>query len=65
VTERVRIVNPDHPHYPETGHWTGEVIRVIGVRMGKITLDACAHGAKACYVRPGDIERCLPTRVLA
>lgn len=55
----VRITDPEHPHYPETGRFTGEVIKFrfgSGVPMAKIALDNCKHGTDACYVHPGQIE---------
>lgn len=55
---RVRITDPKHPHYPETGWWTGEVIKVIwGGTMGKVRLDHCPHGNDACFVSPGQIAQ--------
>ena len=54
----VQIIDPKHPHYPETGHWTGEIILPVwGGKMGKIQLDNCRHGTDACYVSPGQIEQ--------
>jgi hypothetical protein len=54
----VRITDPEHPHYPETGRFTGEVItmRFSGKKMAKIALDSCRHGTDACYVSPGQIQ---------
>ena len=52
----VRISNPGHPHYPETGRFTGEVIRLFGKPMAKVDLDNCRHGTAACFVSPGDIQ---------
>ena len=56
--ERVQIVNPKHPHFPEHGVFTGETIRlrVSDAPMAKIKLDHCPHGMEACFVDPGDIE---------
>lgn len=54
----VRITDPEHPHYPETGRFTGEVIKFkfgIGASMAKIALDNCKHGTDACYVAQGQI----------
>jgi hypothetical protein len=52
----VRITDPEHPHYPETGRFTGEVIRPIwGEEMAKVALDNCRHGTDACFVSPGQI----------
>ena len=56
--ELVRISDPKHPHYPETGRFTGEVIRLVtGSKMAKVELDHCKHGTDACFVSPGQIEQ--------
>lgn len=56
MNERVQIVNPDHPHFPEHGTYTGEVIRFLsGELMANIDLDHCQHGMKACFVDAEDI----------
>ena len=56
--ERVYISNPKHPHYGESGIWTGEVIRLRfgGPPMWKVALDNCKHGTDGCFVSPGDIR---------
>ena len=60
---RVRIVNKEHPHYPENGRWTGEVVLLLGrIPMGKVLLDACPHGVDACFVSQGDILSVEPSR---
>lgn len=56
--ERVQIIDPDHPHFPEHGVFTGKVIKMIwGARMAEVKLDNCQHGTDACFVSPGQIER--------
>ena len=56
-TQRVRIVNRQHPHYRETGFMTGEMISVLGkTPMAKVKLENCQHGTDACYVGKGDVE---------
>ena len=57
IERKIRIVNPKHPHYPETGVWTGKVIIVLGARMGKVNLDFCKHGGDSCFVQAGDIQK--------
>jgi hypothetical protein len=54
---RVRIIDPEHPHYRETGVFTGEIVQFTHWqgKMAKIALDACQHGVTACYVSPGQI----------
>lgn len=53
---RVKIVGRKHPHRGEYGVWTGEVIRVLGTKMGLVKLENCCHGTDGCYVKPGDIR---------
>lgn len=55
---RVRISNPEHPHYPETGILTGKVITMkFGDRrqMAEMKLDSCKHGTDACFVSKGEV----------
>ena len=52
---RVRISDPSHPHFPETGMLTGEVIAVLGTPMALMTLDACRHGGDSCYIEKGQV----------
>lgn len=54
-TIRVRIIDPDHPHYPEHGEFTGETILLLGKPMAKVKLDGCRHGTDACFVSKGQI----------
>ena len=59
-TLRVRIVDPEHPHYPEHGEMTGEIISLLGKPMAKVKLDACRHGTDACFVSKGQIAEEKP-----
>lgn len=59
---RVRIVDPEHPHYPEHGEFTGEVISLLGKPMAKVKLDACRHGTDACFVSKGQVAEVKPWR---
>lgn len=52
---RVRIVDPQHPHYPESGRLTGNTISVLGTPMTEVKLDACRHGTSGCFVTKGQI----------
>lgn len=54
----VQIVDSGHPHYPETGWFTGEVITMKfgSGTMAKLRLDHCKHGTDACFVSPGQIR---------
>ena len=52
---RVAICDPEHPHYPETGELTGEVISLFGEPMAKMALDDCKHGTDACFVSKGQV----------
>jgi hypothetical protein len=46
-----RIVDRTHPHYPESGQATGEIITFVsGGKMAKMRLLACRHGTDACFV---------------
>lgn len=52
-----RISDPDHPHYPETGRLTGEVVSLFGKPMAKLKLDHCRHGTDACFVTHGQVRQ--------
>ncbi len=55
-SDRVQIIDPDHPHFEEYGRFTGQVIRPIwGGTMALIELEHCRHGGDSCYVSPGQI----------
>lgn len=54
---RVRIIDGEHPHYPEHGYLTGEVISLFGKPMAKVKLDNCMHGTDACFVSQGQIAQ--------
>jgi len=52
-----RIVDREHPHYPEAGQATGETITFRGGgKMAKIRLLSCRHGTDACFVSPGQVR---------
>lgn len=51
---RVRISNPEHPHYGAVGRFTGEVIKLFGKPMARIELENWSLGDD-CYVSQGDI----------
>ena len=53
---RVRICDPDHPHYPESGVLTGEMISLFGKSMALLQLDNCCHGTDGCYVKKGQVQ---------
>lgn len=62
---RVRIVDREHPHYPETGVLTGKIVTFPwGEKMAEMKLDACAHGEDGCYVSPGQVKELEHTRSL-
>lgn len=53
----VRISDPSHPHYPETGRFTGKIITPIwGGDMAEVKLDQCKHGTDACFVSRGQVR---------
>lgn len=55
----VQITDPEHPHYPESGWFTGEIMTPIfspNTKMAKVRLDHCKHGTDACFVSPGQIK---------
>lgn len=60
----VRICDPEHPHYPETGTLTGKIVtmRFSGTEMAEMKLDACRHGGDACFVGKGQVEQIAPAR---
>jgi hypothetical protein len=55
---RVFISDPAHPHYGESGIFTGEVIefKYWKGRMAKVDLSNCVHGVDSCFVSPGQIS---------
>lgn len=54
----VAISDPTHPHYPEAGYLTGEVIRLVtGTSMAKVRLTTCIHGTDACFVTKGQVRQ--------
>lgn len=56
--QRVTICDRTHPHYGESGIFTGDVITFKLTRedMALVKLDACAHGMEACYVSKGQVR---------
>lgn len=57
TTVHFYISDPTHPHYPEQGYLTGEVIQMLGSKMAKFRLDHCRHGVDACFVSHGQLAR--------
>lgn len=53
-----RIVDREHPHYPEAKQATGEIIimAIGGGKMAKMRLLACRHGTDACFISPGQVR---------
>jgi hypothetical protein len=53
---KVKITNPNHPHYGEVGNIKvnekgNVVLKRIGTKeMFKIKLNNCLHGVSECYV---------------
>lgn len=57
VGTRVRIVDPKHPHFPETGTFVGNTIRLVtGDVMTELKLDSCRHGTGGCFVSKGQVS---------
>lgn len=52
----VRICDPKHPHFPETGYLTGKTISVLGKPMTEVKINNCQHGTDGCFVGKGQIE---------
>lgn len=52
---RVRISDPEHPHYPETGWLNGKIISLFGKPMAEMDIDNCIHGTSGCFVRKGQV----------
>jgi hypothetical protein len=59
TTQHLYISDPDHPHYPEQGYLTGEMISLLGQPMAKFKLDACRHGTDACFVSKGQLTQVI------
>ena len=57
MTIHVRIIDPKHPHYGETGEMTGKVIKWKHWRgeMAEVKLDNCKNGTDACFVNHGQV----------
>lgn len=53
---RVRIVDREHPHFPESGKLTGKIITLFGTPMAELKLDNCIHGTDGCFVKHGQIS---------
>ena len=51
----VRISDPEHPHFGESGRFTGKVISLSGKPMAEVALDHCKHGTDGCFVSQGQI----------
>jgi hypothetical protein len=51
----VRICDPGHPHYPEYGTLTGEVISVLGKPMVEMRITGCQHGTDGCFAEQHQI----------
>ena len=57
--QRVRISDPSHPHYPESGRFTGKIITMkFGDKcdMAEVALDNCQHGTSGCFVSRGQVQ---------
>lgn len=54
---KVRICDPKHPHFPEFGTLTGEMIQLLGEPMAKMNLEGCIHGTDACFVGKGQVTQ--------
>jgi hypothetical protein len=54
---RVQITDPNHPHFPEHGAFTGKVISVLGTSMAEVKLDHCRHGTGGCFVLASQFRR--------
>ena len=52
---KVRICDRDHPHWPERGVLTGEMVMLFGQPMAKMALSDCQHGTAACLVSKGQV----------
>lgn len=53
---RVYVCDPKHPHYGESGHFTGTVIMLLGTPMVEVELDDCKHGTRGCLVSTGQVR---------
>lgn len=50
-----QIVNPNHPHYPDFGWCTGEIMDSLNTGILELfEIENCRHGAASCYVRLGE-----------
>lgn len=55
---QVRICDPAHPHFGESGELTGKVIRLLGkTDMAEVKLHNCIHGTDGCFVSKGQVEQ--------
>ncbi len=52
----MRIIDPDHPHYRESGYLTGKVISVLGTAMAEMRIENCRHGTEGCFIKQGQCE---------
>lgn len=51
----MRVVDPQHPHYRESGYLTGKVISLFGTAMAELRIEQCRHGTDGCFVSQGQI----------
>lgn len=59
---RVRISDPEHPHYPETGWLNGKGIVLLGKQMAEMDIDNCKHGTSGCFVSAGQVSQIVEPR---
>lgn len=55
TTERIYVCDPEHPHYGESGFFTGKVISLFGTDMAEVRLEGCRHGTDGCFVSKGQV----------
>lgn len=54
-TQRYQITRRGHPHYPEVGRLTGEIIKSTGQQI--IELENCQHGTERSAVQKEEIKK--------
>jgi len=59
---RFRVMSRGHPHYGESGYFTGKMISLFGRPMAEMRLENCQHGTDGCFVSLGDaaVDQCQP-----
>jgi hypothetical protein len=54
---RVYVCDQEHPHFGESGVFTGKMISLLGEPMAEVKLEHCKHGTDGCFVKKGQVRQ--------